>query len=148
MFSDYGDQYPSVVNFTMSGGFVMEGKSYTLNPDRVDLTYASSDSEIKEFHVSFKMTVSCESRIMFINKEVAVYNCIYTLFRLLFGLLEFKRNILVDRFSLLFIFLNVYVSAECSPNKTRCDGEPECDDFSDEKGCSTRGGLLAFQFLY
>ena len=61
MFSDYGDQYPSVVsNFTESGGFVMEGKSYTLNPDRVDLTYASSGSEIKEFHVSFKMTVSCE----------------------------------------------------------------------------------------
>ena len=104
MFSDYGDQYPSVVNFTMSGGFVMEGKSYTLNPDRVDLTYASSGSEIKEFHVSFKMTVSCESRIMFINKEVAIYNCINTLFRLFFDLLEFKRNILVDRFSLLFIF--------------------------------------------
>ena len=78
MFSDYGDQEPSVANFTLSGGFVMEGKSYTLNPDRVDLTYESSGSEIKEFHVSFKMTVSCESRIMFINKELQ-YIIVYIL---------------------------------------------------------------------
>ena len=78
MFSDYGDQEPSVAIFTESGGFVMEGKSYTLNPDRVDLTYASSGSEIKEFHVSFKMTVSSESRIMFINKELQ-YIIVYIL---------------------------------------------------------------------
>ncbi|XP_063677731.1 uncharacterized protein LOC134813781 [Bolinopsis microptera] len=85
--TDYGEQDPTVTNFTENDGFEIRGKSYTLNPDKVDLIYDSSGSEIKEFDVSFKITVS----------------------------------------------------TECSPQKTRCNGEPECDDFSDEKGCSTRG---------
>ena len=30
----------------------------------------------------------------------------------------------------------------------RCNGEPECEDFSDERGCSARGGKTKIFFSF